>query len=362
MTEHHRSTRSLRRSVGLTAAGAMALAAMPAGVAAAQDDPAEPRGIDLVCDGEYDSDFDDVDDDNVHVEAILCAADYGIAAGYDADTYGPYDDVRRDQMASFIARWVEDATGEELDEGDQDFGDVEADNVHREAIRKLTNAEIALGFDEDTYGPDLNIERDQMASFIARALSYIDDGEAANASAPPASDQDYFTDVDAEDNVHAPAINALAQQGVVAGYDDDTYGPDDHVQRDQMASFIMRGYDYAVEAGLVTPAPAVEVSIEAPTTDTPATAEAGGELDVTFTTSEQCDYSLDIRPTGAADPDEWVILDQGVTDEGEATVAVTLPDDADVGDWDLRATCVTEDDATSVVAEAAIEVVASDDT
>jgi hypothetical protein len=47
---------------------------------------------------------------------------------------------------------------------------------------------------------------------------------------------------------HREAIDALREQGVTVGYGDGTYGPRDHTRRDQMASFIMRAYDYVAEA------------------------------------------------------------------------------------------------------------------
>ena len=357
MTQSNPTRRSLRRSVGLTAASAMALALMPAGMAAAQDAP-EPRDTDEVCDGEYQSSFVDVEG-NVHQDSILCAADHDIAQGYGDDTFRPGNRVERDQMASFIARWVEDATGETLAaQGDGGFADVDPDNVHRESIDKLTTAEIAFGFDEDTYGPEQPINRDQMSSFIARALSYIDDGDAGNGSAPPAGTEDYFADV-SEDNVHGAAINALAEQGIVAGYEGaGEYGPDDDVRRDQMTSFIMRAYDFAIEAGLTAPEVAPEVSIASPTASDPATVEQGSEVDIVFETNVQCDYSLDIAPAGT--DDEATILDQGVTGAGEATVTATIAAETEPGDWDLRAACVTEDGSQSTVEEAAIEVVEAD--
>jgi hypothetical protein len=245
---------SLRRSVSLAAAGALALTA-PAGLAAADEhDAPEPRGTDFVCQPPYDSedDFDDVDEDNVHAESIWCAADYEIALGKaDASEFDIRADVRRDQMASFIARWIEHATGEELPEGDNDFDDVGEDNVHAENIAKLAEAEIVLGRDASTYAPGANVNRDAMAAFIARGISYLDNEEAQDGSEPPADDTDYFDDV-SEDNTHDEAINALAGQGIVAGDQDGDYNPRNEVRRDQMPTFIMRGYDYAVEAGLVT--------------------------------------------------------------------------------------------------------------
>jgi hypothetical protein len=248
-----KQSRSLRRSVSLAAAGALALTAAPGGVAAADEhDAPEPRGTDFVCQEPYDSedDFDDVDEDNVHAENIWCAADYEIALGRSADTFGIRADVRRDQMASFIARWIEHATGEDLPEGDEDFDDVSEDNVHAENINKLAEAGIVLGRDADTYAPAANVNRDAMASFIARGISFLDNEDAQDGSEPPEDDTDYFDDV-SEDNTHYEAINALAGQGIVAGDADGDYNPRNEVRRDQMPTFIMRGYDYAVEAGLV---------------------------------------------------------------------------------------------------------------
>ena len=84
-----------------------------------------------------------------------------------------------------------------------------------------------------------------MASFIARAIDYIDDG-AVDGSAPPAATRSGpFSDVLAS-NTHRAAIHALYEQGITVGYGDGTYGPSDHVRRDQMASFIVRAYDYAM--------------------------------------------------------------------------------------------------------------------
>jgi hypothetical protein len=85
-----------------------------------------------------------------------------------------------------------------------------------------------------------------MASFIARAIDYVDNG-AVDGSEPPAAERPgRFSDVTAE-NPHREAIEALAQQAVLVGYGDGTYGPRDHTRRDQMASFIMRAHDYVQE-------------------------------------------------------------------------------------------------------------------
>jgi serine protease AprX len=209
-------------------------------------EPGEPRETDRVCGpaDDYDNPYSDVDSVNVHYRNILCMTDYGIAQGYPDDTYRPRRNVTRDQMATFITNMIE--LERELPEGEDRFDDVDEDNPHHESINKLAEAGVVEGRTESTYAPRGRVTRDQMASFISRAIDYIHNGEV-DGSAPPAPEQSgHFSDVP-EDNPHRDAIDAMYEQGVTIGYDEDTYGPRDHTRRDQMASFIMRTYDYVAE-------------------------------------------------------------------------------------------------------------------
>lgn len=244
----------LRCTVGAAAAGLLLASAAPAAVAQVGDDSSEPRDTNLVCQEPYESEFDDVSEDNTHYENILCAADYEIARGHPDGTYRPANSVRRDQMAAFITRLLEQATGEELEEGDEDFEDVPEDNTHITEIRKLVNIDLVDGYEDGTYRPAEAVTRDQMASFIGRAISYMDNEDARDRSEPPEAEEDHFDDV-GETSPHYEAINALAEQQIAVGDGEGTYRPRVDVRRDQMASFLMRGYDYAVEAGLVSPPP-----------------------------------------------------------------------------------------------------------
>lgn len=333
MKTSNRSSRSLRRSLSLTAASAMVLAAMPAGFAMAQEaDELEPRDTSEVCQEPYDADFDDVDEGNVHADNIHCAADYGITVGYaDSNDFGPWDEIRRDQMASFIARWIEDVTDETLPGGDDDaFEDVEADNVHLENINKLAEADIVRGADVDgtTYNPEESVNRGQMTSFISRALSYIDDGDATEDT-PPDADQMYFDDVDT-DTTHERNINALASVGIAIGYaDSNDFGPWDPVERAQMASFVMRAYDYAVASDLLpSPFQATITDIEVDTSERFDTIALGEMID-----------TLDTIDEGAVQPnDQWILTFSDAMDTETDGTQVWV-DDAN-GD-EYRFECVT---------------------
>jgi len=93
----------------------------------------------------------------------------------------------------------------------------------------LYNEEITGGCTATTFCPNANVTRDQMASFLSRALSL------------PTTTLDFFTDD--EGNIHEAAINRLAAAGITGGCATGRFCPKDTVKRDQMASFLVRAYD-----------------------------------------------------------------------------------------------------------------------
>lgn len=95
---------------------------------------------------------------------------------------------------------------------------------------------IAVGRMDGTYGPFDMTTRGHMATFIVKAL------EAAGYTLPPVSDQG-FTDI--AGNTHADNINRLAAAEITSGTTATTYSPDQLVERDQMATFLVQASEYA---------------------------------------------------------------------------------------------------------------------
>ncbi|HVM15537.1 MAG TPA: SpoIID/LytB domain-containing protein [Egibacteraceae bacterium] len=169
--------------------------------------------------------FPDVPGVSPHAYNIAAIAEQGIAAG-DADgSFAPDDPVRRDQMATFMAR----ALGLEPVEEDH-FADVPAASVHRPAINAVALAGIATGFGDGRFGPAATVTREQMATFLARAFGV------------PPPEGDHFGDI--AGSVHRQAINAVAEEGIAAGCAPIHFCPGDPVTRGQMASFLARGVGY----------------------------------------------------------------------------------------------------------------------
>jgi hypothetical protein len=245
MDGRDRRQRSLRRLLGCGLGIAMIVALAPSAAAQA---PVAARSTDNVCDElrDYDRDWFVDTRGSVHERNILCMADYGLTEGLQGgDRYGPLLNVNRGQMASFIARAIELYIGEDLEDGDG-FRDVPDSYVHAANIRKLANIEVTTGVRGGLdYAPLAPVTRAQMSSFISRALTFLETGDGQPESEPPRTSDDYFSDDDG--SVHEANIDALAEAGIVQGFPDGTYRPANSVRRDQMASFVMRALDYAVE-------------------------------------------------------------------------------------------------------------------
>lgn len=180
---------------------------------------------------------------NVHEAAINCLAHWDITRGRDGG-YVPRTAVRRDAMASFVSRMMR-PTDDQFPERDEDdppaFGDTDG-NVHQANVNHLADAGVVQGRADGDYHPSEPVSRAAMASYIARALERVTGEALEDGDADPA-----FSDT--RGSVHEDAINALASLGIVEGRDDGTYGPNEAVRRDAMASFVARSMDYLAEQG-----------------------------------------------------------------------------------------------------------------
>ena len=167
------------------------------------------------------------DDGSIHVRAIEAIADEGITKGCNPpvnDLYCPSATVTREQMASFLVRALD------LPAGSASFTDID-ESIHKSDIAALAAAGVTKGCNppvNDLFCPSARVTREQMASFLVRAL----DLPAGSGS---------FVDVGV--SVHTSDIAALAAAGITKGCNpptNDLFCPHDPVTREQMASFLAR--------------------------------------------------------------------------------------------------------------------------
>jgi hypothetical protein len=167
------------------------------------------------------------DDGNVHEANIEAIAAEGITLGCNPpvnDLYCPDQSVSREQMATFLTRALD------LPAAAGSFTDT-AGSVHEANIGALAAAGITLGCNpptNDMFCPDAAVTRAQMATFLTRALDL------------PAAAGSF---VDTEGSVHEANIGALAAAGITLGCNppaNDMFCPDESVTRAQMATFLTR--------------------------------------------------------------------------------------------------------------------------
>ncbi len=199
----------------------------------------------------------DVDPANAHEASIDCAVWWSLASGTTTTTFGPTQLLRREQMASFVARLLA-ALGFELPAAPPDAFADDAGSVHELRINQLAAVGVVFG-NGGQYAPIQGVSRAQMLTFLVRAYEL-----ALGTSLP--SGPDAFPDDD--DSVHEPNIDKAAAAGFTGGRADGTFGPGGAVQRDQMASFLTRALDLGVEQGLAHP----------PSGDGTIDAESGGTV------------------------------------------------------------------------------------
>jgi parallel beta-helix repeat protein len=163
---------------------------------------------------------------------IEWVAQRGIARGCTSTRYCPKDPVTRGQMASFLAR----AFG--LPSTSRDYFSDDNGTIHEGAINRVAAAGIAGGCAAGRFCPSADVTREQLASFLARALKL------------PAATHDYFWDV--RGSIHEADVNRVAAAGITGGCGPGKYCPTQSVSREQIAAFLRRAL---VPSARVAPPP-----------------------------------------------------------------------------------------------------------
>ncbi len=111
--------------------------------------------------------------------------------------------------------------------------DITNDSWALESVAACMSAEIVLGYPDGLYRPEVMVNRNQMAAFLARVLA------GGDAAVPKGQHGATFTDV-AEDNWAYDYVEYVSAAGLVEGYADGSYQPEATVTRGQMAVFLAR--------------------------------------------------------------------------------------------------------------------------
>ncbi|MBU5220013.1 S-layer homology domain-containing protein [Bacillus albus] len=113
------------------------------------------------------------------------------------------------------------------------FNDVPANHWSTKAIYDLANRKVVSGYGNNVFGFGDNVTRGQVARMI---YAYVKPIDADTSFKNP------FTDI--KGHMFEKEILALAKEGLVAGYGEGKFGPDDILTREQMAQVLTNAFKF----------------------------------------------------------------------------------------------------------------------
>ena len=164
--------------------------------------------------------FTDIADSRFRAD-IDWAYNSGITDGCAETRFCPKGLVTREQMASFLVRMFG------LPAAAQDYFDDDDGSRHEQDVNRVAAAGVTFGCATRRFCPKAVVERDQMASFVARAA-----GLSVGAG------RNYFWDDNG--SAHELDIDKLAAAGIGTGCGSYQYCPSGSVTREQMVAFLHR--------------------------------------------------------------------------------------------------------------------------
>jgi hypothetical protein len=188
--------------------------------------------------------FSDLPADFWAGKAIEACVKAGIATGFPDGGYHPELTVTRDQVAVYLARAV--AGGDELVPAgpvEPSFVDVPASHWAYRYVEYARAMEIVDGFPDGRYRPADQVNRAEMAAFIARSVVLPTGDDGLRSYQPPS--QPTFADVPANHWAYR-YVEFIVRQGIASGYQDGTYRPTKACDRAETAVYLARAFSLPV--------------------------------------------------------------------------------------------------------------------
>ena len=144
--------------------------------------------------------------------------------------------------STIVSALVVSAVAPMATQASSQFSDVKASEYYYDAVLQLAERGIINGFNDGTFKPNESVTRGQAAKIIAGILE-LDTKNVTNPN---------FKDV-SKSNPYYGAIAALANAGIINGYEDSTFRPNAAVQRNHMAKIISLAFNLTIPEGFKNP-------------------------------------------------------------------------------------------------------------
>ena len=178
--------------------------------------------------------FTDIANSGCH-DYIVAAANAGIINGYPDGTYRPNNYVTRAQFVTMLYRA---AGSPEVKNAELKFTDAaDIAEAYVTAVAWGVENGVVQGYGDDTFRPNQNISRAQMATFMYRYLKDVAEYDFGDVK--PCG----FADADQVAAPYVDAVNAIVSAGIMNGMNATTFAPNGTANRGMAATVMLRAYD-----------------------------------------------------------------------------------------------------------------------
>ena len=153
---------------------------------------------------------------------------YSYLIGYSDGTVRPNGRITRAEVATIFFRLLTDDARQRNWSSENNFSDVSADKWYNNAVSTLCHMGVLGGYSDGTFRPNAPITR---AEFAKIAVSF--------AQVNGFSEYGYFADVDSS-NWYAPYVDAAKSVGLIEGYSDGSFKPENKITRAEACTIVNR--------------------------------------------------------------------------------------------------------------------------
>lgn len=178
--------------------------------------------------------FTDVAPEDWYFDAVKYVYVNGLFKGVTATTFQPNANMTRGMLVTVLYRLA----GEPAVVGTSEFKDVSSDAYYDQAVRWAKVNGIVTGVTEETFQPDGNITREQMAAILYRYAKYAGMDVSARADLSSYADAGQISDYAKE------AMSWAVAMGLISGRSATTLAPTGCATRAEVATILMRYDEY----------------------------------------------------------------------------------------------------------------------
>lgn len=161
---------------------------------------------------------------HIYTVALNTVDHYAYIRGYEDGTVRPNGNITRAEVATIFYRLLSTDAKAAFETTENNFSDVSADAWYNLSVSTLAKAGIINGYPDGTFNPNGNITRAELVSLISKFFTEIDVGDSK------------FSDIDG--HWAAKMINEAFVMGIINGYADGSFKPDQFVTRAEAMKII----------------------------------------------------------------------------------------------------------------------------